>query len=248
MHISEYQNIFKNEASHFYYVGMHHNIINLLKKSLPKKRNNIILDAGCGTGLLMKKMQTFGEVFGVDISNTALEFAQKRNLKNLKLSSVTKLPFKKERFNAVLSIDVLYHQRVKSDEKAIREFYKVLKPKGILILKLPAFNWLRGKHDTIVQTKKRYTKNEVEQMLKKGGFIIKKISYTNMLIFPIALLKRFFLDKLFSNSTVSDVKPPANFINKTLINVILLENKILNYINFPFGISVIAVAQKPIKN
>mgnify|MGYP001566594883 CR=1 FL=1 len=138
MEIAEYRNIFEHEETHFYYVGTHNAVIELLKKYLFKKTGNIILDAGCGTGSLMKKLKSFGKIYGVDVSHEALKFAKSNGLKQVRKGSVTNIPFKENQFNAVVSIDVLYHKAVKSDLKALKEFIRVLKPGGVLIIKNPA--------------------------------------------------------------------------------------------------------------
>src|SRR3989344_4672699 len=130
MEKTEYKNIFDNEGTHFYYVGTHKAVITLLNSYLKSKRNNLILDAGCGTGLLIKKLSTFGEVWGIDTSSEALKLAKKNNITKIKKASVEKIPFKDNYFDAIVSIDVLYHREVKSDIAALIEFKRVLKPGG----------------------------------------------------------------------------------------------------------------------
>ena len=160
MDISEYKNIFENEESHFFYVGNHNMVLSLVKRYLKPGKEIRILDAGCGTGLLAKKLEKFGVVTGIDISPEAILYAKKRGIRAIK-ASVTKLPFKDETFDLVVSIDVLYHQNVENDLNALGEFKRVLKPNGILIVKVPAYNWLRGSHDIVVHTKHRYTLEEL---------------------------------------------------------------------------------------
>ena len=109
MQVSEYKNIFLNESTHFYYIGTHNTILYLVKIYLPKKKNPKILDAGCGTGLLMKKIGKIGRVWGVDISPEAIKFTKRRGIKNTIISSVEKLPFQDNVFDIVVSVDVLYH-------------------------------------------------------------------------------------------------------------------------------------------
>ena len=242
MQASEYKNIFLNEDSHFYYIGTHNAVLGLLNKYSPKKNKLKILDAGCGTGFFMKKLEKIGKVWGVDINPEAIKFTKKRGIKNVSLSSVEKLPFNDNFFDAVVSIDVLYHQEVGSDIRALKEFYRVLKPGGFLIVKVPAFNWLRGSHDIVVATRQRYTKKELGEKIKLSGFEIKKLSYGNMTIFPIALLKR--ITDRFSKKHSSDVETVPDFLNKTFIKIMGIEDKMIAFTGLPFGLSVFAVAQK----
>lgn len=241
MQVLEYKNIFLNEDKHFYSLGTHNTIIGLVKRYLPKKRL-IILDAGCGTGLLMQKLEDFGKVFGVDISPEAIKFTKVRGIKNVRFSSVEKLPFEDNFFDMVVSVDVLYHQGIGNDSRVLKELCRVLKPGGFLVVKVPAFNWLRGNHDIVVATKHRYTKKELEKKIKLSGFEIKKLSYGNMIIFPVVLLKR--ITDSFSKNDSSDYKVVPNFLNKTLIKIMGIEDKLMALTGLPFGLSVFAVAQK----
>lgn len=242
MQASEYKNIFLNENSHFYYRGTHNTVLSLLNKYSPEKKKLKILDAGCGTGLLMKKLEKYGDVFGVDISPEAIKYTKKRRIKNTSLASIEKLPFKDNNFDIIISVDVLYHQRVGNDIKALKEFNRVLKPGGILIVKVPAFNWLRGHHDIVVETRHRYTKKELGEKLKASGFEIMKLSYANMTVFPIALLKR--ITERFQKNPSTDVEKVSSYLNKTLIKIMGVEDKLMAFYGLPFGLSVLAVAQK----
>jgi len=244
MEISEYRNIFENEGRHFYYVGTHNAVIKFLSQSLKKKSNNLILDAGCGTGSLVKKLKHFGKIYGIDASNEALKFAKKNGLKNIKKATVEEIPFKDNKFDAVVSIDVLYHREVKSDLAALNEFKRILKPGGILIIKNPAHNWLKGAHDKIIHTKRRYSKEEYNRKLEKAGFEILKLSYINIFFFPIAILKRLF-ENMLESKGASDVKPLPGLINELLISIYALETKIFMKYQIPFGLSLFAIARKP---
>lgn len=245
MQTKEYQNIFKNESSHFFYVGTHQTTIKLLEKYLGRKDKVNILDAGCGTGLLLKKLSRFGKTWGIDVSYEALKYARKRKLKRLFHSSVEKLPFKNNMFDAVVCIDVLYHQKVTKDIKALSEFYRVLAPGGILTLKVPAYEWLRGHHDIIVSTKHRYTKKEIKEKFENTNFEIVKITYANSYLLPVALLKRFIVDKFLITKPASDVQKVPSYINNLFITSNTIENKLLGFTDLPFGLSVYAVCRKP---
>jgi 2-polyprenyl-3-methyl-5-hydroxy-6-metoxy-1,4-benzoquinol methylase len=80
MEISEYNNIYKNESTHFFYIGTHLTVLELTKRYSSSKPSLYILDAGCGTGLLTKKLSMFGTVTGIDYNPQAIKLSQKRGL------------------------------------------------------------------------------------------------------------------------------------------------------------------------
>lgn len=243
MQLSEYKNIFENEGHHFFYVGNCFIILNLIKKYLSNKKNLNILDAGCGTGLLAKKLQIFGSVTGVDINPEAIKYSRKRGIKT-HLSSIAKLPFKENTFDLVVCVDVLYHQQVENDVSALKEFKRILKPGGIAIVKVPAYNWLRGSHDKIVHTKHRYTKNELANKAKNAGFKILRASYFTTFLLPFAIIKRI-IESITRAHSASDVRATNHTFNSLLVNLYYLEAIILKFISLPFGLSALIVAQKP---
>ena len=246
MEIQEYKNIFENEERHFFYVANHNIILSLIKKYLKDSHKKLkILDAGCGTGGLAKKLKKFGEVVGVDISSDALKFAKKRGV-NTKKASVTKLPLKTNTFDVVTSVDVIYHKAVKDDIRALKEIYRVLKPGGILILRVPANKWLKLAHDRHVHTRERYDKKELRNKLIKVGFRIEKLSFVNSLLLPVAATQQIWENIFQSESTSSAIGPLPNLINKTLTHLLSIERDILLKINLPFGIGLVAVCRKPL--
>src|SRR3989344_2227073 len=197
MEVSEYKNIFNNENKHFFYKANHNLILNLVDKYVYGS-GLAILDAGCGTGLLSKRLSRFGKVVGLDASDEALAFAKARGV-TLKKGSVENLPFKDGSFNLVVSVDVIYHNSIKSDLSAIKEFFRVLKPEGILIMRVPANKWLSLAHDRHVHTRERYQLGELNKKVLKAGFEIRRSSYINMVLLPIAIVKHFVEKLSWSN-------------------------------------------------
>ncbi|MBI4058810.1 class I SAM-dependent methyltransferase [Candidatus Microgenomates bacterium] len=241
MEIAEYENIYKNESSHFLYTSRHKIIINLVRKYFRKSHALKILDAGCGTGLFAKKLAKFGDVTGIDISSRALKFAQKRGIKTKK-ASVIKLPFKENYFNLLVSIDVLYHRAVEDDVKALKEFFRVLKPNGLLIIRLPANKWIKTIHDQHVHTRQRYDKVELRNKLIKVGFAIEKLYFVDGLLLPISLLQSLWQKVVPAKTTESAVKPLPKLINNMLAYLLSQD------VEWPFGIGLIAVGRKPLRH
>ena len=238
-----YRQMYENEITHFWYITTRNLMIDFLKKSL--REDAKILDAGCGTGGTMIYLEKVGfkNIVGVDESLEALKYCRKRNLKNIKLASVNKLPFKDESFDAVICLDVLYHKGVQS-KKALSEFKRVLKPKGLVYLQEPAYNWLKSKHDKAIETENRFTKTSLFNLIKLTDLKVLKISYFNTLLLLPIFLKRL-KDKFHpSKSKSSDVYRLPKIINQTVLLIMMLESKLVKNFYLPWGLSIICIAKK----
>lgn len=244
MEPGEYRTIFQAEKRHWWYVGMTHITLTLLTTLYPDCDNLDILDAGCGTGGMMIALERFGRVTGCDLSALALDFGRQRNLSRLAQSTVTQLPFPANHFDLVTSFDVLYHRAVGDYHIALGEFYRVLKPGGRLFLRLPAYNWLRSGHDTIIHTAHRFNRQEVEQALSSQYFAVEKSSYVNSLLFPLALVKRVGEQLFPDHSPVSDVQANPAWQDALLASCLKAEANWLTRYNLPFGLTVLAIGRK----
>lgn len=242
MEISEYKNIYKNEGSHFFYTSLHSLILGLVgRMALPASSK--ILDAGCGTGLLAKKLQPFGDVTGLDYKSEAVGYAKRRGVKVVR-GSVTKLPFPKNSFDLVTSIDVIYHKSIREDTRALGEFNRVLTRGGYLLLRVPATRWLHSKHDVHVHTRERYELSDLKHKLIKADFKIIRLTYVNFSLFPLAIAKQMF-ESLKEGSPQSGVQKTNGVLNSFLGFLIRIENFfLLRGLNLPVGIGLVAVCQK----
>lgn len=148
-----------------------------------------ILDAGCGTGGTTRWLGQFGRVTGLDLAPRALALASRRGLTRLVRGSVDRLPFRDGVFDLVTCFDVLYHRAV-DDRAALAEFHRVLRPGGLVLVRVPAHDWLRGAHDQAVHTRHRYQAGELAGLLRAAGFRVERLTYANGLLFPVAAAKR----------------------------------------------------------
>jgi len=95
-----------------------------------------VLDAGCGTGLLLElealAVGPEGRAEGVDFSDDMLAHARTRcgglEQVNLQQGSVENLPFEDASFDALSCTQTLLY--VKDMDKALNEFYRLLKPRA----------------------------------------------------------------------------------------------------------------------
>lgn len=244
MEPNEYEIMYHVEESHWWYRGMEAITCRLIQQWVQPKNNIKILDAGCGTGAAMTTyLKDYGEVTGIDLYPQALDFCRKRNAKLLARASVLDLPLASASFDMVTSFDVLYERGVIHETKALKEFFRVLNPKGKLLMRLPAYDWLRGKHDERVHTNRRYTKGLVKKLLEQSGFIVEHLSYANTLLFPLAVMKRLS-EKIFPSKTQSDLTLETGSFNEILKRALASEAFFVSKFGLPYGLSIFAVARK----
>ena len=142
---------------------------------------------------------------------------------------------------AIFSADVIYHRGV-DESRALADLHRCLTPGGVLVLNLPAYDWMMSAHDRAVHTARRYTRSRIEARLREAGFALITTSYWNTLLFPLMVLRR----KLFTtNETTSDVMVYPAPIEALFRAVMRIESLALKSgLRLPFGGSVLAVAVK----
>ena len=222
------------EENHWWAKGRRDIILRLINKNKKYK----ILDLGCSSGSLLKKLDFCDNLYGVDISIDAINLAKKKGFKNVFNVDAITLPFKDNMFDIIISSDVLEH--IENDNKAISEMEKVLKKKGKIIVFVPAFMFLWSPHDEVLHHKRRYDKQELILKFSKHLKIIKCFYWNSLLFFP------FVLFRLIRKKKISDYGLISNhFINQIFFKIILFENwLILKGITFPLGISLCIIAEK----
>lgn len=243
MDVREYEIMFQAEERHWWYLGMATITRALLNRHVhPSQRLNI-LDAGCGTGAAMTTyLADYGDVTGVDLYKEAVTLSRKRNASRLARASILDLPLASASFDLVTSFDVLYERGVPDETRALREFFRVLLPGGYVLMRLPAYDWLRGQHDERVHTRRRYTKGFLKSLLEQSGFHIVHLSYANTLLFPLALAKRIGERISPLCSERSDLN--VDRTNEIFRRILSWEAPFVSSFGLPYGLSVFAVARK----
>ncbi len=247
MEPSQYQLIFQLEETYWWHVGLRDLVLACLGRSLPQAGEARILDAGCGSGMLLQALRRRGylHVAGVDGAFHAIELARRRGLPGVIWGSVDALPFCDATFDAVTSLDVLYHRAVASDVDAIREVHRVLKPQGLFLINLPAYEFLYGPHDVVAHTRHRYRAGELRTKLGQAGFSILRLTYRNSLLFPVALVRRLLAKRSAREPARSDVTPLPRVLNAMLTAILRAENQVIQArLSLPCGLSVFCLARK----
>ena len=244
MNVEEYARMYEAEETQWWYAGMRAISLAILGSEWRDggAEARTILDAGCGTGNNLAHLRRFGRTIGVDLSADALRLCRSRGVAAAR-GNLLALPFADGSFDAVTSFDVIYHRWVADDRVAVREIARVLRPGGLLLLRVPALKMLWGAHDEAVLSRHRYTRGEVRRLLEGEGLEIVRLTYANSLLFPVIAIRRT-LDRLTgrTGSDVGFLPPPLEW---TFRNLLGLESRLVRRLSLPIGASVFALARKP---
>src|SRR3989344_1059616 len=241
MRIYLYQECYQQETYYWWHIAKQKLVKDLIKRFI-RKKNLKILDLGCGTGGVLSTLKSLGSIYGLDKTNHALTKAKSRGIKNLTRHNLDNvpLPFKKNQFDLVLTLDVLEHLR--NPETTITDIKRILKPSGYLIITVPAYKYLFSYWDKMVGHKTRYSQKGVTRLVRKSGFKVKFSSYFHLIIFIPAVIVRLFKAKTAGKHT-SDFIPVPKVLNNFLILISQIESKIIKLVPLPFGLSIILIAK-----
>jgi len=238
-----YDELALQEDEHWWWSRARQNIAKTLLGRLRLPANAAILDAGCGVGANLKWLAPYGDLHAFEIHDGSREIAAKRGLAKVEAGSLPDgIPFGETQFDLITLLDVLEH--IEDDRATLLALHARLKPGGVLLINVPAFQFLFGPVDVMYHHFRRYSLRELKQKVEAAGFAVELINYWNFLLFPVAIAVRFY-EKLrnIKDSSIG-FKTPAAPINRALTTIVSAERFVVPYVRLPFGLSLMLIARK----
>lgn len=221
------------------------------------------LDIGCGTGELLDVLTRCGAtlVAGTDLSEDALGHARHRVGAGTIMASLAEaVPFATGCADVVVSLEVLEH--LDEPAFALREYHRVLRPGGTLLVTVPAYQSLWGAHDVAAGHRRRYRLRELRAQVSEAGFDVEEArSYFSFLVPPAFLVRRTPLRRLVNNSSVNnsnennssenhsseDDASAGRLVSAVFGTLAAAERALLaRGLAMPFGLSMFVVARRAV--
>jgi SAM-dependent methyltransferase len=248
MEDAEYDELYAVELGHWRFRAIRRLLLGFLRRERARRGGAPlrVLDAGCGTGGTTLALAELGSAVGVDLHPRALALARRRGPLRLARASVAALPFAGASFDAVVSVDVLYHRAVADDAAALAELARVCRPGGALLLWLPCHEWLRSSHDTAVHTARRYALSGVRALAREAGLEVEHLSGAHAPLLPLALARRWLEGggERARRLGVGGASAPGP-VGALLEGVLSLEGALIRRVSLPVGLSAFAVLRRP---
>jgi SAM-dependent methyltransferase len=243
----EYQRLQDIEDTNWWYGHRRRTVKGFAQRYAPDPQTARLLSLACATGSDYRHYREFGSVYGVDIASESMALCQACGFERVALADGVDIPMGANRFDMITALDSFEH--FEDHERAFQESYRVLKPGGILIMNVPAFQALWSYHDVAFQHFRRYRPGEVKSLLRAAGFEVEFAGCIFIAIAPLVFLFRKFRQ---SQTTVGQERSDFFLDLPIWLEALLkgwhrLERLTLPWLSAPVGTSVFAVARKPEK-
>jgi SAM-dependent methyltransferase len=240
-----------DEDKHWWFASRTRALLTILERHT-RRRDLLILDVGSGAGNMYHHLSRYGDVIGVENHPAPVKVGQERGY-DIRLGEGDNLNFEEATFDLVTALDVVEHNE--EDVAMLQEMHRVLKPGGLVLISVPAFQGLWSFNDDINDHKRRYTAGDLEGKLRRAGFSPLASTYNNFLVFPLAAavifankrkqppteLKSHYFDE---DAYQVDMQPTHPVVNAVLTGVGIAEQGLLRVTSLPVGTGLISIARK----
>jgi SAM-dependent methyltransferase len=242
------------EDEHFWFCGRNLVIAALTRQvtdGLPSGYR--VLEIGCGTGNVLRALEQTcagGTVLGMDLFGEGLKFARERTHCGLVQGDLRKPPFG-ILFEVIGAFDVIEH--LPDEQVILRGIHAMLRPRGVLLVTVPARKGLWSYFDEDAHHCRRYERNDLARVLNECGFEVEFLTEFMASIYPLVWLNRKLgaLRRRVTNSEETDMS-----LTLRELRVIPIVNGALKFVlgqeakriearrTLPFGTSLVAVARR----
>ncbi len=146
-----------------------------------------ILDAGCGWGVTLERLETRGyQVTGLDLSRRALERIDRPDRRLIQADLSQTPPDDVEPFDAVLALDVIEH--LDDDRGTVARFGQLVRPGGVVVVSVPAQPELFTEFDAIQGHRRRYDVKTLRAAFEGSNLDVERTFWWGAWMVPV--LKR----------------------------------------------------------
>lgn len=224
-------------------MGRRRIICSWLSQLTEGRRDQRLLDIGCGTGTTLSRLRQFARGVGLDFSQLPLVRAKSRGLDDLVQGAAQAPPFVEGAFDVITMLDVLEH--LDDETAALRDLRRALRPGGALLLTVPAYPSLWSQHDIALHHRRRYRSAQLRDVLERSGYRVHRLSHAICAVAPATFVFRWLQNWMTSPAapTTALIQLPP-LMNRFLISLLTVESFALRALSIPFGISLLCHAVK----
>lgn len=191
MNPEEYERLARIDRAHWFYRAKRAIVRHWIDRHLTLAPDDLLIDAGMGTGTWLVEMAPRCRVLGLDDHEESLALARPQveaaggRVMKTGLNQVG-LP---DGCAAVVTLmDVFEH--LDDDAGALAEMIRLTRPGGLVVVTVPALKWLWSDWDVALHHRRRYSRTELKDLVTRPGVQVLRLAFFNTwLLPPIALVR-----------------------------------------------------------
>lgn len=210
------------------------------KKLLPGK-GQTMLEIGCGNGIAVDQFESNLNciVDGCDLNEHALKMSNPSKGRKLLYNIFELNNTLTGKYDGVILLDVLEH--ITDHVTFLKIASQYCKPEGLIIINVPAYQWLYSDYDKAVGHVRRYSSTEMKELILAAGLEPVTSYYWGALLIPIAMIRKIIIAGRGEDIIKAGFKPPSKLADILLRSLKSIEN--LLPFSLPFGTSLIAICR-----
>jgi 2-polyprenyl-3-methyl-5-hydroxy-6-metoxy-1,4-benzoquinol methylase len=231
------------EPKHFWFGERNRLILSTMREVLRSLDSRTVVDIGCGTGFVTAALERAGmRTCGLEAHMGGLRVARTRIRGPLICETAMRIPFSSQ-FDAAMLCDVIEH--TPDDVAVLRAARASVRPGGIVVVTVPAHQWLWSPLDDVSGHKRRYSRQSLIHAMSNAGLRVRLARYFNSLLLPAQIAQRLIAsprgrhpDRL--TLLQRGLTPPSEPWN-SLMRIAMRADLALSRAPLTFGASLIAI-------
>ncbi|MSV29275.1 MAG: class I SAM-dependent methyltransferase [Bryobacterales bacterium] len=247
MNPAEFATLAQAERGLWWFRGMERILFELLDPLDASRRISRVMEAGSGTGHMAEVLQQrYGwRMFPAELAWEGVSRTARGGGIWPVQGDIAACPFREGAFDAVVSLDVLVHFPRGEEVRALKEFARIVKPGGLLVIRVSALDILRSRHSIFTHERQRFTRSRLIDAARASGFDIQRCTYANSLLMPVALARFRVWEPLMRRPPASGTSLVPRWLDRLLYVPLAIESFLISKgLNLPAGQSLILIGTR----
>lgn len=210
-----------------------------------------LADIGAGDLYFAQKLNslTGKQIYACDVNYDETQLG--KNGEVIAVSDILDIP--PHSIDVIFLLDVLEH--VEDESTFLHDVLSRLTPEGIMIITVPAFQFLFGKHDIFLKHFRRYRKKRLETVLIDNHFAVVECFYFFSSLFLVKTIQKCLskvgIQRKYNNSVGCWKFSGQHILTRTLTFLLNLDFSVNRLFHSTFkrtlpGLSLCAIVKKPV--
>lgn len=246
MNQEEYAQLNAVDRLHWFYRGKRAIVRHWIARYVPLGRDDLLVDAGCGTGTWLEEIAPICRVIGLDDHAESIALARPRVEAvggQVLQTTLDRVELPDGCATVATALDVLEH--LDDDAAALRELARLVRPGGLIVLTVPALRWLWSDWDVSLHHRRRYHHADLLAICGQAPVEVLRCGYFNSAVLPLVMLVRMWrkLRPPRPGGPRAEDRIPGPFLNRLLYEA-MVRPACWSWLRPPLGVSLLAVLRR----